>query len=101
MDEVAAIEFLIDKLKTTKTNDEAGYFDLGPIDHGDHTRREICLALEALGFEIEASHHECAAGQHEIDFKYAEALNAADYVTATVDDDGIARALEHLGILDD
>ena len=53
---------------TTKTNDEAGYFDLGPIDHGDHTRREICLALEALGFEIEASHHECAAGQHEIDF---------------------------------
>lgn len=40
---------------TTKTNDEAGYFDLGPIDHGDHTRREICLALEALGFEIEAS----------------------------------------------
>ena len=86
---------------TTKTNDEAGYFDLGPIDHGDHTRREICLALEALGFEIEASHHECAAGQHEIDFKYAEALNAADYVTATVDDDGIARALGHLGILDD
>ena len=65
---------------TTKTNDEAGYFDLGPIDHGDHTRREICLALEALGFEIEASHHECAAGQHEIDFKYAEALNAADSI---------------------
>ena len=65
---------------TTRTNDEAGYFDLGPIDHGDHTRREICLALEALGFEIEASHHECAAGQHEIDFKYAEALTAADNI---------------------
>ena len=65
---------------TTKTGDEAGYFDLGPIDHGDHTRREICLALEALGFEIEASHHECAAGQHEIDFKYAEALTAADNI---------------------
>ena len=63
---------------TTKTNDEAGYFDLGPIDHGDHTRREICLALEALGFEIEASHHEVAAGQHEIDFKYDDALAAAD-----------------------
>ena len=60
---------------------DMGYtFDLGPIDHGDHTRREICLALEALGFEIEASHHECAAGQHEIDFKYAEALTAADNI---------------------
>ena len=65
---------------TTKTGDEAGYFDLGPIDHGDYTRREICLALEKLGFEIEASHHECAAGQHEIDFKYAEALTAADNI---------------------
>lgn len=65
---------------TTKTGDEAGYFDLGPIDHGDHTRREICLALEKLGFEIEASHHECAAGQHEIDFKYANALTAADNI---------------------
>lgn len=65
---------------TTKTGDEAGYFDLGPIDHGDHTRREICLALEKLGFEIEASHHECAAGQHEIDFKYADALHAADNI---------------------
>ncbi len=74
--------FEIDKdgKPTTKTGDEAGYFDLGPIDHGDHTRREICLALEALGFEIEASHHECAAGQHEIDFKYAEALTAADNI---------------------
>ena len=65
---------------TTKTNDEAGYFDLGPLDHGESTRREICLALEALGFEIEASHHECAAGQHEIDFKYADALRTADNI---------------------
>ena len=65
---------------TTKTDDEAGYFDLGPIDHGDYTRREICLALEALGLEIEASHHECARGQHEIDFKYADALTAADNI---------------------
>ena len=74
--------FEIDKdgKPTTKTSDEAGYFDLGPIDHGDYTRREICLALEALGFEIEASHHECAAGQHEIDFKYADALSAADNI---------------------
>ncbi len=65
---------------TTKTGDEAGYFDLGPIDHGDYIRREVCLALENLDFEIEASHHECAAGQHEIGFKYAEALNAADNI---------------------
>ena len=65
---------------TTKTNDEAGYFDLGPLDHGESTRREICMALEAMKFEIEASHHECAQGQHEIDFKYEEALHAADNI---------------------
>ncbi len=65
---------------TTKTGDEAGYFDLGPLDQGEGTRREICLALESMGFEIEASHHEVAAGQHEIDFKYAEALKAADNI---------------------
>ena len=65
---------------TTKTNDNAGYFDLGPLDHGEGTRREICLALEDMGFEIEASHHEVAAGQHEIDFKYSEALRAADNI---------------------
>ena len=62
---------------TTKTGDEAGYFDLGPVDHGEFVRRDICLALEAMGFEIEASHHEVAHGQHEIDFKYADALTAA------------------------
>ena len=65
---------------TTKTNDEAGYFDLGPLDHGEGTRREICLALEQMGYEIEASHHEVAEGQHEIDFKYADALKAADNI---------------------
>ena len=65
---------------TTKTNDEAGYFDLGPLDHGESTRREICLALEQMGFEIEASHHEVAEGQHEIDFKYAGALHTADNI---------------------
>ena len=51
---------------TTQTADEAGYFDLGPLDHGESTRREICIALEELGFEIEASHHEVAPGQHDI-----------------------------------
>lgn len=65
---------------TTRTADEAGYFDLGPLDHGESTRREICLALEKMGFEIEASHHEVAHGQHEIDFKYADALTAADNI---------------------
>lgn len=64
----------------TKTDDEAGYFDLGPLDRGEATRREICMTLEDMGFEIEASHHEVAAGQHEIDFKYAEALKAADNI---------------------
>ena len=65
---------------TTKTNDEAGYFDLGPLDHGEGTRREICLALEQMGYEIGASHHEVAEGQHEIDFKYAPALECADKI---------------------
>ena len=65
---------------TTSTNDEAGYFDLGPLDHGEGTRREICMALEQMGFEIEASHHEVAQGQHEIDFKYADALRTADNI---------------------
>ncbi len=65
---------------TTTTGDEAGYFDLGPLDHGEGTRREICMTLEQMGFEIEASHHEVAAGQHEIDFKYADALTAADRI---------------------
>ncbi len=65
---------------TTKTRDEAGYFDLGPLDHGEPTRREVCLSLEEMGFEIEASHHECAVGQHEIDFRYVEAMDGADKI---------------------
>ncbi len=65
---------------TTITHDEAGYFDLAPIDMGEEARRDICLALEEMGFEIEASHHECANGQHEIDFKYTDALRAADNI---------------------
>ncbi len=65
---------------TTITHDEAGYFDLAPIDMGEEARRDICLTLEEMGFEIEASHHECANGQHEIDFKYTDALRAADNI---------------------
>ena len=65
---------------TTKTHDKAGYFDLGPIDMGENCRRDICLALEKMGFEIEASHHEVAPGQHEIDFRYDDALSTADNI---------------------
>ena len=65
---------------TVTTRDRAGYFDLGPLDHGDSTRREICMHLEEMGFEIEASHHEGAIGQHEIDFRYVDALDGADKI---------------------
>ena len=65
---------------TTKTHDDAGYFDLAPIDLGENARRDICLTLEDMGFEIEAAHHEVARGQHEIDFKYAHALKTADNI---------------------
>ncbi len=65
---------------TLQTHDSAGYFDLTPIDLGEDARRDMVLALEELGYEIEASHHECAPGQHEIDFKYADALHTADNV---------------------
>jgi len=65
---------------TTITHDDAGYFDLGPVDHGENARRDMVLALEEMGFEIEASHHEVAPGQHEIDFKYADAISTADNI---------------------
>ena len=65
---------------TTVTQDNGGYFDLGPVDHGEDARREMVLVLEEMGFEIEASHHEVAPGQHEIDFKYNDALTAADAI---------------------
>lgn len=65
---------------TTITHDQAGYFDLTPIDLGENARRDMVLALEKMGFEIEASHHECAPGQHEIDFKYDDALTTADNI---------------------
>jgi glutamine synthetase len=63
---------------TTTTHDSGGYFDLLPIDRGEETRRDIVNALEAMKVEVEAAHHEVAPGQHEIDFKYAEALETAD-----------------------
>ena len=65
---------------TMELNDKGGYFDLAPTDLGENCRREIVLTLEEMGFEIEASHHEVAPGQHEIDFKYADAVKAADQI---------------------
>ncbi len=67
-------------LATTETHDSAGYFDLSPVDKGEEARKDIVLTLQDMGYEIEASHHEVAPGQHEIDFKYAEGLNTADNI---------------------
>ncbi|MEK3885991.1 type I glutamate--ammonia ligase [Bacillus sp. FSL K6-3431] len=76
-------EFFLFKLDdkgepTLELNDHGGYFDLAPTDLGENCRRDIVLELEEMGFEIEASHHEVAPGQHEIDFKYQSALKACD-----------------------
>ncbi|MTI84430.1 MAG: type I glutamate--ammonia ligase [Firmicutes bacterium] len=65
---------------TTITHDQAGYFDLTPVDLGENARRDMVITLEQMGFEIEASHHEVAPGQHEIDFKYSDALDIADKI---------------------
>ena len=66
---------------TTETQDRAGYYDVGPEDLGEDVRSDIVLTLQEMGFDIEASHHEVADGQHEIDFRYADILTAADNVT--------------------
>ncbi|RAZ70121.1 type I glutamate--ammonia ligase [Planococcus maitriensis] len=76
-------EFFLFKLDergepSLELNDHGGYFDLAPMDLGENCRRDIVLELEEMGFEIEASHHEVAPGQHEIDFKYADAIKACD-----------------------
>lgn len=78
-------EFFLFKLDengnpTLETGDEGGYFDLNPIDHGENCRRDICLALEDMGYTIEASHHEVAEGQHEIDFQFGDVMLSADRV---------------------
>ncbi len=65
--------------KTEEPADEAGYMDVAPADKGENVRREICLTIEEMGLSPEASHHEEGPGQNEIDFKYAEALKAADH----------------------
>ncbi|MDF0112739.1 type I glutamate--ammonia ligase, partial [Staphylococcus pseudintermedius] len=78
-------EFFLFKLDekgepTMELNDHGGYFDLAPTDLGENCRRDIVLELEDMGFDIEASHHEVAPGQHEIDFKYADAITACDNI---------------------
>jgi len=65
---------------TVRTQDQGSYFDLSPVDTGEDARRDMVIALQDLGFEIEASHHEVAPAQHEIDFRYADALATADNV---------------------
>jgi len=68
-------------LPTARTHDRGAYFDLTPIDRGEECRRAIVNALGAMGFEVEAAHHEVAPGQHEVDFKYDEAVATADKIT--------------------
>ncbi len=67
-------------IPTTITHEQAGYMDVGPVDLGENSRREIVLSLEEMGFEIEASHHEIAPAQQEIDFKEGDPLQMADAI---------------------
>lgn len=63
-----------------RTQDRGSYFDLSPADGGEEARREIVTTLDTMGFEVETAHHEVSPGQHEVDFKYADALTTADRV---------------------
>jgi glutamine synthetase len=67
-------------MPTTETREQATYFDIGPLDEGENARRDIVMTLEDMGLFIEASHHEIAPAQHEIDFRYGEALAMADNI---------------------
>ncbi len=66
---------------TTLTQDQGLYFDLSPLDAGEDARRDMVLALQKMGFQIEASHHENSPGQHEIDFRHADPLTTADNIS--------------------
>lgn len=81
------MEFYLFKLdedgeRTDKPYDTAGYMDMAPEDKGENVRREICLSLEKMGIHPESSHHEEGPGQNEIDFRYSDALSAADNAMA-------------------
>ena len=67
-------------LPTTNSKEKGGYFDVGPVDYGENARREMVMTLEEMGFVVEASHHEVAPSQHEIDFKYSEGVETADNI---------------------
>ena len=67
-------------LPTNITHEQAGYFDMGPLDFGENARRDMVMTLEEMGFQVERSHHENAPAQHEIDFRYDEALATADNI---------------------
>ncbi len=69
-----------DGLPTTVTHEQATYFDMGPLDFGENARRDMVLTLEDMGFVIEASHHEVAPAQHEIDFRFDDAVSTADNI---------------------
>jgi glutamine synthetase len=75
-------EFFLFKIKdgkfTVEPNDDAGYFDLAPIDGDNYTRRDIAIELDKLGLDVQASHHEVAVGQHEINFRFQDVLKACD-----------------------
>lgn len=67
-------------LPSLELHDKGGYFDLDPLDRGEEARKDIVVALERMGFEVEAAHHEVAPSQHEIDFRYADVLRTADNI---------------------
>ena len=67
-------------LPTTLSHEQAGYFDVSPLDLGENARRDIDLTMEEMGYRVDGSHHEYAAAQHEIDLHYSEALEAADTI---------------------
>ena len=67
-------------MPTTETHEQAGFFDIGPLDFGENARRDMVMTLEDMDFVVEASHHEISPAQHEIDFQYEEALQTADNI---------------------
>ncbi|AEH60221.1 glutamine synthetase, type I [Methanosalsum zhilinae DSM 4017] len=79
------LEFFVFKVDenhnpTTELTDQGGYFDFAPLDRAQDMRRDIDYALEHMGFKLEASHHEVAPSQHEIDFRFSDVLSTADNV---------------------
>lgn len=67
-------------LPTTITHEQAGFFDMSPLDFSENTRRDVVLTLEDMGYCVEASHHEKGASQHEIDVRYDDVLKTADTI---------------------